>query len=510
MRQGKNTTQVKSDTLHIVFSADDNFSQHLGVTIASILANSIREERFHFHILDGGISKRNRSRLLSLRSIKNFQLSFLELNLDDFRNCPVSLHVTAATYYRMKMGDKLSGLNRAIYLDCDIVVNRSLTPLWNSNLKGKTVGVVEDPGREAKKASKRLECKYYFNAGVLLIDLKRWRTLQIGERCFQFLRSFPEKIVFWDQDVLNAVLRDEIVLLHPKWNLQTHIFQDGSYGYYSKDQIEEAISNPAIIHFSTDVKPWGMHCRHPHKDQYFKYLHLTPWMYPHYFKKLKAKGVMSAAVSTSWKNILRRLLRSRGLEIVHCNPDEQKELAARPELSLRELLLEKALAQRDGPINLREALFLSGLLKDLSGEGPIVEIGTLFGWSTRMMALHKDPGRELITVDNYSWNPLGLSCQEHFKLTSRILEEAISTLNVTQERMGKDEFYSSYTGVAPALFFADAIHSYEETKADILWAKEAGTQIICGHDYDERFPGVIEAVNEFGGPRKLVGTLWVL
>jgi len=74
----------------------------------------------------------------------------------------------------------------------------------------------------------------------------------VGQSCR--LRSFSETIVWWDQDLLNAVLRDEIVLLHPKWNLQSHIFQDGSYGYYSKDQIEEAISDPAIVHFSTDVK----------------------------------------------------------------------------------------------------------------------------------------------------------------------------------------------------------------------------------------------------------------
>jgi len=215
-------------------------------------------------------------------------------------------------------------------------------------------------------------------------------------------------------------------------------------------------------------------------------------------------------MSDSFKNILRRLLHSRGLEIVHCSPNEQEELAARPGLSLIELRLENALVLRDGSINLREARFLSNLVRGLSGKGAIVEMGTLFGWSTRVMVLHKDPWRELITVDDYSWNPLGLSSAAHFRITSRILEEAVKTLNLKQKRMGKDEFYSSYNGVPPALFFADAIHSYEETKTDILWAKEAGTQIICGHDYDERLPGVIEAVNEFGGPSKLVGTLWVL
>jgi predicted O-methyltransferase YrrM len=40
---------------------------------------------------------------------------------------------------------------------------------------------------------------------------------------------------------------------------------------------------------------------------------------------------------------------------------------------------------------------------------PIIEIGTLFGWSTLLICLFKDPGQKRITVDNHSWNPLGIT-----------------------------------------------------------------------------------------------------
>jgi hypothetical protein len=54
------------------------------------------------------------------------------------------------------------------------------------------------------------------------------------------------------------------------------------------------------------------------------------------------------------------------------------------------------------------------------------------------------------------------------------------------------------------------VHTYEETKVDIQWARSVRASIICGHDYSERFPGVIRAVDEFGGPSQLRGSLWAL
>jgi hypothetical protein len=60
------------------------------------------------------------------------------------------------------------------------------------------------------------------------------------------------------------------------------------------------------------------------------------------------------------------------------------------------------------------------------------------------------------------------------------------------------------------LVFLDAVHTYDETKEDIQWARRVGASVVCGHDYCERFPGVIHAVNEFGHPSQLRGSLWVL
>jgi len=163
-----------------------------------------------------------------------------------------------------------------------------------------------------------------------------------------------------------------------------------------------------------------------------------------------------------------------------------------------------------GQISIREAKLLAELVKSLDDPGPIVEIGTLFGWSTRVMILAKPQETELITVDSYGWNPLGLSESEHFDVTSAILAESKLHLNVSQIRQHKADFFRTYSGAKPALIFLDAIHSYEETRKDLEWATQFKNSVICLHDYTNLWPGVIQAVDELGGPHRIEGSLCAL
>ena len=142
--------------------------------------------------------------------------------------------------------------------------------------------------------------------------------------------------------------------------------------------------------------------------------------------------------------------------------------------------------------------------------GPIIEIGTLFGFTTTQLALWKGPSKEILTVDNYRWNPCGLPPDRHYQLTSRVLDFLIQNGHVQQLHLDKDEFYRTYDGGPPAMVFLDAVHTYEETKKDIEWALHADAAIISGHDYSEEWGGVRKAVDEFGGPAELLWSTWVL
>jgi len=132
----------------------------------------------------------------------------------------------------------------------------------------------------------------------------------------------------------------------------------------------------------------------------------------------------------------------------------------------------------------------------IDSSGPIIEIGTLFGFTTAMMASWMGQKRKLITVDNYSWNPWGLKPEVHRALTFRVLAPFTQDGAVTIADTDSESFMSNYDAPPPSFVFIDGDHSYSSVSNEIMWAKKTGASIIGGHDYHARAPGVIQAVDE--------------
>ena len=210
------------------------------------------------------------------------------------------------------------------------------------------------------------------------------------------------------------------------------------------------------------------------------------------------------------KQWVKRGLKQRGYELCQLWDNEKAEVPQHERFSFREAQCYRALGNL-GQLSIVESRLLGEIVSQSDRERPIIEIGTLFGFSTTVITLFKHAQQRLITVDNFSWNPLGLSPEAHFAATSNRLKEAVAQHAVQIVRMDKDAFYRGYDGPPPAVFFCDADHSYEATKADILWAKSVGATVICGDDYDHPFQrGTAQAVDELGGPKRLAGGLFVM
>ncbi len=164
-----------------------------------------------------------------------------------------------------------------------------------------------------------------------------------------------------------------------------------------------------------------------------------------------------------------------------------------------------------GSVNAQELERLRTLVEVANKiDGPIVEIGTLFGFTTQHIAEWKNPDKPLITVDNFRWNPIGLSPEAHKHFTHRCLHYAMAHGSTSVFDGSNIEFYNSFKGPRPAMVFIDAGHSYEDVIVDIRWAIEQQIPIISGHDYSPQMPGVCQAVDEaFGkGAIELGGSVW--
>lgn len=141
--------------------------------------------------------------------------------------------------------------------------------------------------------------------------------------------------------------------------------------------------------------------------------------------------------------------------------------------------------------------------------GPVVEFGTLFGLTTRLLAAEAGGRRAVITVDNFCWNPFGLPPALHETFTRKILRGELAAGTVTLCAGDSEAFRRAYRGPRPAMVFLDADHSYEAVRDEIAWAKGLGVPLICGHDYGNPRFGVTRAVDEaFPDGVDVCGSVW--
>ena len=139
----------------------------------------------------------------------------------------------------------------------------------------------------------------------------------------------------------------------------------------------------------------------------------------------------------------------------------------------------------------------------------VVEFGTLFGITTALIAQHKPAGMKVITVDNFCWNPFGLTPKMHRDFTRRILRPQIVQGDVELVEMDSKTFRDTYKGETPCMVFLDADHSYKAVRDEIAWAKKIGVPLISGHDYGNPKFGVTRAVDEaFPCGVQTCGTVW--
>jgi hypothetical protein len=156
----------------------------------------------------------------------------------------------------------------------------------------------------------------------------------------------------------------------------------------------------------------------------------------------------------------------------------------------------------------RAIIDLTRRASDISG--PIVEIGSLFGFTAQIIAAHKPVDKQLLCVENFSWNPFSLSPNDHRAITQRVLYYCTKHCNTEIVDADKGDFYSTYDGPTPSMVFIDSCHLYESVMDDVRWAKSLRIPIISGHDYCANHPGVIRAVDEAFRRKHLPGgSVWV-
>ena len=96
--------------------------------------------------------------------------------------------------------------------------------------KSYAAGVIPDMSIDDIRIYNRLQYSPslgYFNAGVLLVNLRYWRENNLSESFFEIINKYPERLRYHDQDVLNIVLKEIKLTLPLKYNVQHGYFLQG-------------------------------------------------------------------------------------------------------------------------------------------------------------------------------------------------------------------------------------------------------------------------------------------
>lgn len=268
----------------ICLASDENYAQHSGALIHSILANHKTKVPIDIHFLDGGIKEDTEKKLIEITNkFDNARLIFHKMgNL--YKEFSGGSQGSAAMYYRLKVPELLPNTEKAIYMDIDVIVLQDIEDLWNIDISHQPVAAVEDIGlhRNLDSIRKRLHLPSdarYFNSGVLLMNLTQWRKENISAKLLEYLQQNPD-LIYPDQDALNVLFHDKALYLHPKWNAYKGIFH---YSYkknrpdFLTSPFIEAAKSPAIVHFTGSVKAWHYACGMPYADDYYVHLAKTPF-----------------------------------------------------------------------------------------------------------------------------------------------------------------------------------------------------------------------------------------
>ena len=271
------------DLLNVIFTIDSKFIQHFTATMVSLLENN-KDLKVKIYVLhDIQDTTLLNEVVVFIKNKYNVDVNCIYVNNAVFEKYRVSLHYSKAVYYRLIITELIpDDVDSILFLDADIIVNGSLAELAAYKFGDESLLAVKNISNE-DNAQRLIDLGFpiieYFNAGVLLINVKEWRAKKLSSELLDLADKYMDKIDWWDQDILN-------IYFYNRW-------KEMDARYNALLYAEEIPKDPIILHYAGKLKPWLYVYNPPYKKLYWKYLKLSPFKnatYPDYnFKEFLRK-----------------------------------------------------------------------------------------------------------------------------------------------------------------------------------------------------------------------------
>jgi lipopolysaccharide biosynthesis glycosyltransferase len=268
--------------LNIVTSIDSSYCPHLAAMLSSLCSIHVKGE-LRIFVLIHGVSSEDQKKIALICKEYHNSIHFISVEPQRFSGVRIDEHISIVTYFRLIIDELIDpSIERIIYIDADTIVCQKLSDLELIDLKGLILAAVVDPGDECWTKDKIANLGLnnfadYFNAGVMVIDMKAWRKKRMGAKTLYFAQNFPHLTLSWDQDALNYVLSGEWYRLPLAYNVQTHFIKGRIPVGNEISEVDAALAAPIIVHYNTADKPWVYWSNHYFKNYYWQSLRTTPY-----------------------------------------------------------------------------------------------------------------------------------------------------------------------------------------------------------------------------------------
>ena len=236
----------------VFFATDDNYAPFLAVTFKSILDNASKDFSYKFYVLTTNLSSNYEKRIKEFES-EDVKVEFIFLK-DTIEKIKAKFHLrdyySIETYYRFFIANMFPQYDKVLYCDCDVIVLGDIAELYNHNIDKYLVGACpEEVMTEVKifgdyvEQALDVDCEKYFNAGVMLMNLKAFREENIEEKFFDMLQKYTFRVT-QDEDYLNVLCKGKVKLFHLGWNKTA----------FKNDKFDD--KDLRLIHYKIHWKPW--------------------------------------------------------------------------------------------------------------------------------------------------------------------------------------------------------------------------------------------------------------
>lgn len=259
----------------IVLICDDKYVMPTIVTIQSIKDACRSERGIQIFICTFGISDENRNKLCQM-SDNLVTVSIRVVNINNYRKALSKIkqksHVTPVSLLKFELPIIFDDINTILYLDSDIIVRKNILPIFDYDITNHYLAASPELWKylndQFAKGGTTISDYFYFNSGVLLLNLKKMREDDIPSMLWKKKTELMQegKSRTMDQDALNCICADRSICLPIEWNFNTFFTKPNKIrinelnailktNYNNYDDLYDSIR---VLHYvGKEDKPWA-------------------------------------------------------------------------------------------------------------------------------------------------------------------------------------------------------------------------------------------------------------